>query len=290
MPRTLAEMVAVQLKQAAKNCSENYGLLQDAARPSVVYMLITGLAWPVHGEYVFLLMMPSDFPKSPPSVQALTPNGQFDPSAKRICISIGEFHAQAGGHRGAGSATGWRPAMGLVGFGRELMNALISGLKSGIGVINSSAQVKAALAAESFAFNRDSRSLAPLIAQFSALPDEIRPGIGWAKFKAGWQAWLELNGAAAPGSSALLGGPLPEALCAALLRTDAANVAPGLKMARALADGFDWPQFLQAHAEFRGEPVKPAPKPAGLDLPARYLTELLAASPAAAGLRAQIFN
>ena len=65
------------------------------------------------GEYIFCLRVPPGFPTKPPSLEALTPNGVYGLGGK-ICISIGEFHADR-----------WRPAIGMLGFAREVLNGML---------------------------------------------------------------------------------------------------------------------------------------------------------------------
>jgi ubiquitin-conjugating enzyme E2 J2 len=104
------------------------------------------------GEYLFQLRAPPTFPRSPPEFVALTPNGVFEPGGK-ICISIGEFHADA--RAGAQGSYGWRPVLGMAGFAREVVNGLIDpeGLGGGIRVIRDPPATRRRLAQASREFN-----------------------------------------------------------------------------------------------------------------------------------------
>ena len=104
------------------------------------------------GEYIFCLDAPSGFPQKPPKFSFVTPNGVYEPGGP-ICISIGEFHANdKPGHDGA---SGWRPALGMRGFAREVVNGMLvsSNLKGGIRILNMPDSVKMDMAGNSTAFN-----------------------------------------------------------------------------------------------------------------------------------------
>ena len=101
------------------------------------YYLITGLPGVYqNGEYIFELTAPKSYPQSPPAINFLTPNGVYGIN-QSICISIGIYHANDHSKRTDGS-TGWRPALGMAGFAKEVMNGLISfdSNDHGMGILN----------------------------------------------------------------------------------------------------------------------------------------------------------
>lgn len=111
--------------------------------------LIGGLDSPFEfGEYIFVLTAPPTFPQSPPTLQFYTKNGVFTPGG-RICISIGEFHAND--RPGKDGAHGWRPGLGMLGFANQVVNALLcyETLDSGIRINKEPDSVKINLAKSS---------------------------------------------------------------------------------------------------------------------------------------------
>ena len=120
----------------------------------VWHFLVCNLGDPHYGgEYLLRLDAPDEFPRKPPSFSCLTPNGTYGLGG-RICISIGEFHAND--TAGATGAYGWRPALGMIGFAREAVNGLtaIGGLGSGIRLLDEPPDAKRAHAAKSAEWNR----------------------------------------------------------------------------------------------------------------------------------------
>jgi ubiquitin-protein ligase len=106
------------------------------------------------GQYIFTLEAPETFPHRPPTFSFDTPNGVFDHSAKKICISIGEFHAEDTSKDGG---TGWRPTLGMSGFIISAINCLRFFDKNshGIGVNVQSDEVKKILAGKSIQYNKN---------------------------------------------------------------------------------------------------------------------------------------
>lgn len=172
----ITKRMAAQFRNASER--ENHPNLlfllddQDARR---CYILAVGLPYPYRGaEVLFQLDCPDDFPKSPPALRCLTPNGVYELGC-RICISIGEYHAHDASRKDG--AQGWRPALGLAGFARETLNGLLvpevlNGIKhadsgrGGIGILDTPATERAELAAKSHDFNLSRNSL--LLARFES--------------------------------------------------------------------------------------------------------------------------
>lgn len=97
----------------------------------------------VNGEFLVRLECIDRFPFTPPRYRFMTPQGLFEVESP-TCISISEFHKE-----------NYNGALGISGFARELVNALIywKDIDYGIGIINSTIEDKTALAANSRAYN-----------------------------------------------------------------------------------------------------------------------------------------
>ena len=123
-PPATARVLANQYRIALAKPFEHLLVWADEADLRRWFFLVVGLEPPfAGGEFVFLLTAPDTFPQEPPKFEFLTPNGVFEPGGP-ICISIGEFHAHDA--PGASGGQGWRPCLGMLGFAREVVNALVS--------------------------------------------------------------------------------------------------------------------------------------------------------------------
>lgn len=152
-PQSLVRILPAQLRNLIANPIPYLTAVPDPTDLRIWYVRIAGLDTPYkHGEYIFTLTVPDEFPHKPPRLIFLTPNGLFIPGHK-VCISVGEFHTNDG--PGRDGAYGWRPALGMRGFALEVVNALICSdtLGSGIGIAHSSPAEKQKLAEASRAYN-----------------------------------------------------------------------------------------------------------------------------------------
>lgn len=120
-----------QLEAAAQEDNPNLWYVVDETDCRNWHFMVVNLPPPyAGGEYIFRLKAPDDFPQSPPEFSFLTPNGVYTPGGK-ICISIGEFHKTGTG------TTGWRAALGMIGFAREVVNGMIANtFKGGIRILD----------------------------------------------------------------------------------------------------------------------------------------------------------
>jgi ubiquitin-conjugating enzyme E2 J2 len=157
MANRLNRVLMFQLKAAREADHPNLIPVVDEKNIRVWYFLVLNLPPPyLRGEYVFRLTAPTAFPKRPPELVFLTENGVYGLGGK-ICISIGEFHSQ-----------NWRPALGMIGFAREVVNGLLvpDRLGGGIRLRNDTFAKKAVLAAKSVAYNEE--NLSSIMKQFKA--------------------------------------------------------------------------------------------------------------------------
>ncbi len=163
MAERRAAVIAKHVKLANEGATSCLVVVTDDI--NVVYFVVVGVGSVADklsparhfagGEYIFCLTLPEDYPAKPPSLRAVTPNGVYDISAPKICISIGEFHAQDTG--GSHGERGWRPVLGLRGFVQEVVNGLVfSEGFHGIGIHSPimAESARESLAAESLAYNR----------------------------------------------------------------------------------------------------------------------------------------
>ena len=112
---------------------------------------------------------PDAFPARPPQFTFLTANGVYEPGGK-ICISIGEFHAEDSA--GSSGAFGWRAVLGMNGFAREVVNGMIDPehLGGGIRILDEPPALRARRAAASVSYNR--RHHADLVALFQKFEED----------------------------------------------------------------------------------------------------------------------
>lgn len=142
MTPRLARVLHAQYANYVKDPHPNFLVTIDPDDMRVWYFLIVGLDKPWRGgEYIFKLTAPDDFPQKPPVFEFLTKNGLFEPGG-RICISIGEFHADD--KPGATGSHGWRQTLGMKGFAVQVVNAMIcfSDQESGVRIVNQPESMK----------------------------------------------------------------------------------------------------------------------------------------------------
>lgn len=168
MADRLAKIIYRHVQKGVTDDHPNLLYYPDADDLRRVYVVVVGLPHPYLGAEIFLqLSIPDNFPQAPPELRCLTENGVYATGCK-ICISVGEFHvndgAAAGRHTHTGGDWGWRPALGLRGFAGEALNGIIdpdslnmvkhpdSG-QGGIGILCTPRRERAALAAQSRAYN-----------------------------------------------------------------------------------------------------------------------------------------
>jgi ubiquitin-protein ligase len=184
MAARLARIMMAQGQKALKEDHPNLLVHVHEDDCTLFTFMVLNLPPPyAHGEYLFQLKAPKGFPQKPPSFKFLTPNGVFEPGGK-ICISIGEFHAND--RAGATGAYGWRAALGMIGFAREGgVNGMLipESLGHGIRVISpcASAAARRGHAAASIAFNRE--NYAELSDAFDAIC-AAHPGLAAARGRA----------------------------------------------------------------------------------------------------------
>lgn len=170
MTDRLARIMHFQRKAAEKEDHPNLMIYMDENDFKNWFFLATNLPKPfTNGEYIFQLIAPDEFPKKPPIFHFLTPNGVFQPGGK-ICISIGEFHANdAPGKHGS---SGWRASLGMIGFAREVINGMIDPdhLGGGIRILNNLTPKKKELAYASRDYNYE--NFPELMKEFDIFKEE----------------------------------------------------------------------------------------------------------------------
>jgi len=142
------------------------------------FMVVFGSGKHRGGEYIFKLTAPKDFPSKPPSFRCLTPNSSFSTKEPRLCISIGEFHTD---DRSGDGAKGWRPALGLYGFGTSAYNGLVcpESLQYGIGIIVN--QKPEGSPEDSAAYNKKHNAV--LRERFKKAAEGLKAGETWLQYK-----------------------------------------------------------------------------------------------------------
>jgi len=143
-----------QYNKAIKQNNPNLTFLINENDIKIWYILIKGLDDEFKdGEYIFKITAPNEFPHKPPSLECYTPNGVYDIGGK-ICISVGEFHAND--NPGKTGGYGWRPSLGMMGFATEVLNGLINYqfLEYGIRILSTDKNTKIKLAKESSNYNK----------------------------------------------------------------------------------------------------------------------------------------
>lgn len=184
--RRLSRVLQTQYKRALGE-KDHPHLIPFASESNMQewYFLVVNLPAPfAGGEYIFKLTAPEEFPQKPPGFAFCTQNGVYEPGGA-ICISIGEFHSNDAA--GATGAYGWRPALGMFGFAREVVNGMIDPdyLGNGIRVRNESDALKTRYAANSIKAN--ARDHAELMASFLEF-EEAHPGHEVVRLRRMWRA------------------------------------------------------------------------------------------------------
>lgn len=212
MSGRFTKIMMAQLKKAHKTDHPNLIPLIDEADVKTWHFLVCNLPDPyVGGEFIIKLVAPGEFPHKPPSFSVLTPNGVFETGGK-ICLSIGEFHANDHKKSGERGAYGWRSALGMIGFAREVVNAFIvpDSLGGGIRIIRNRSDKKTRqLSAASRQFNTARRRA--IAARFESILSDPQLGqLTAARRLAMWRSADELKEDSKRVSAAL--GPELEAL------------------------------------------------------------------------------
>jgi len=136
-----------QFKKAVSEPHEWCKYYLDINNKKIWYVLLSGFEGNEGefegGEYLVRVELPDDFPSKPPSFYFMTPNGLYKPEEK-VCISIGEFHADD-----------YRAALGVFGFCTNLVSGLIGwrSMGGGINILTTKIKEKKKLAKESVEFN-----------------------------------------------------------------------------------------------------------------------------------------
>jgi ubiquitin-conjugating enzyme E2 J2 len=94
------------------------------------------------GEYLGLLIFPTDYPFKPPAIKMVTPSGRFK-THTRLCFSMSDFHPED-----------WSPMWGI----EKILTGLLSFMTeeaSTFGSISTSDTAKRGIAAQSLQFNVD---------------------------------------------------------------------------------------------------------------------------------------
>lgn len=131
----LAQLIPAHINKARKDATVTYILTADENDLQKIWVLARNLdtdespEW-AGGHFLFQLRLPNDFPISPPKFVAYNKNGVYETGTEAICISIGHYHVE-----------NWRPALGLGGFIREIVNGMIHREflieKGGLGLLSS---------------------------------------------------------------------------------------------------------------------------------------------------------
>jgi ubiquitin-conjugating enzyme E2 J2 len=200
-----------QLSEIQKNPPE---FLKAAIEDESVYkwyFLMSGLPHPyTGGEYVFTLTASEEFPHKPPVFEFITKNGLYDVGG-RICISIGEFHADDA--PGADGSKGWRPALGMVGFAEQVTIGMVChedlSSQGGIRILKTTNDEKVLLARRSAAWNRD--HIPDIMALFESAPAATQAADTGAAAAEAAIAALTIAPAAAGRGRSKTGAPKPRA-------------------------------------------------------------------------------
>ena len=181
MEARAAAAVGRWLQRCVKEDHPNLLFIPDSENALVTYFMVVGLGGKDRGcEYIFRLTSPKEFPQKPPSLSCMTANDTFSRKCTKICISIGEFHSS---ERSKDGASGWRPAQGLLGFAREVLNGILcpGSLESGgIGVIVGSKKPEGC-AADSKAYNE--KNNAELRKSFLEAAKDKKAGKAWKMYQ-----------------------------------------------------------------------------------------------------------
>lgn len=112
---SLEKIILAHYNKIKRLNNEYFKCIMDDNNIKIWYILVYGLDEPFkNGEYIFKIIIDDQFPDSPPSFRALTPNGVFIADGMPICVSIGEFHKKS-----------YRSGLGMYGF---ILNAIINAM------------------------------------------------------------------------------------------------------------------------------------------------------------------
>lgn len=132
----LVKRMAGQFKKATSEADQYAKYLMDPDDVRVWYVLISGMDGDdnefIDGEFIVRVVAPDGsngkepFPFSPPEFYFMTPTNIYDVE-KKVCISIGEFHAND-----------YRATLGMSGFVSNLISGMIGwkSLGHGINIVN----------------------------------------------------------------------------------------------------------------------------------------------------------
>lgn len=125
-------VMAGQYKKATSEADQYAKYYMDPDNVGTWYVLISGMDGDddefVDGEYIVRMVAPDGsngkeaFPFAPPEFYFMTPNNIYD-IEKKVCISIGEFHAND-----------YRAALGMSGFVANLISGMIGWKTLGGGI------------------------------------------------------------------------------------------------------------------------------------------------------------
>ena len=156
MSRPFAKRIEAQLKKVIRDDNPYYTCCLDTDDVTLWYVLVANLPEPyIGGRYLFKIIIPDNFPDSPPSLVALTPNGLMELGGK-ICVSLGEFHSNDHYRTNNKGQYGWVPSLGISGFILQgVVNALLSfgDNEKGVRLNNQSNSIKNTLAKQSKEYN-----------------------------------------------------------------------------------------------------------------------------------------
>lgn len=135
------KVMMAQLKKVTSEADQYAKYLMDPDNAGTWYVLISGMDGDddefTGGEYIVRMVAPNGsngkepFPFSPPEFYFMTPTNIYDVE-KKVCISIGEFHADD-----------YRATLGMGGFVANLISGMIGwkSLGGGINIVNNGKDV-----------------------------------------------------------------------------------------------------------------------------------------------------
>lgn len=170
---------------------ENLLFLPNEENNRECFLLVVGLSYPNMGETFFQLLFNEGFPEKPPGFRCLTECGVYE-VGPRICISIGEYHDTDRLDSSHG-AWGYLKGLGVLGFGREIMNGIVSpdslnvvkhrdSGRGGIGIKDSSVKETAMLALQSSTYNAKRNSeLRQKFLEYAQRKPELKAAGAWMR-------------------------------------------------------------------------------------------------------------
>lgn len=147
MTSRLTRVITSQYNRFLRQPEDNIIIVMDDNNIMEWYALIICDTEPYkNGEFIFKFTIPNTFPQGPPDVEALTPSGVFELGGG-FCISVGSYHSAQ-----------WQPSLGLVGFAKQVWNALLfftyEDSINSIRVMYSPNEVKTQISLESYEYNK----------------------------------------------------------------------------------------------------------------------------------------